>query len=671
MSLTVLCGAALAVNAGAAPLGPVHAQPLPTPPPSSSTSTPNLPIPTGPPTSVTCFPGSLQYECLNQTTTTPRPPCTGEGCIPQPPSSPPPSGPGSGQPVPPGEQEDDCGLTNIGACITEAINDFFRTLVEAALNPLLDLLGRTLLTTPTPDSLPRVGELWHNSWDILLVSYGLLVMIGGVLIMSYQTLQARYTVKEIAPRLVVGFVAGALSLWVATKAIQIANGLSQAVLGDGMDPARASKALTELVLGSLTNGGMWLVFIGLVVAVMLVLLLITYIVRVAITIILIAGAPLALMGHALPQTEGIAQWWWKVFGGCLAIQVGQSLALVAAINVFFTPGGFTLFGPTVSGLVNLLIVLALLFILFKIPYWFLSPMRSGGRSLLSSLVRGFIAYKTFGLLGRMSRGHGGSAQPRRLAPSAPNGGSDGKAWSQPLPWWSWRRRRAAKWIRPDANMLPLKLRRGASAVGQPRHTLADELHDPGRDTPGQRPTPADHPDLFGPEGQVRRHARPVRVDRPLIPPTPGMLPLRLRSSAPGTTRSTLADELANPHRAHPGSAPMPPHSPGLVTRHGHVNPAARPPHVRHPLIPPEPGMLPMYVRHADPITPRTTVGDEFDARPTGYPPSPPTAPGLFMRDGRPNRRATPPKKKPHTPPRRRASPPSGPLPPPPKPGGKP
>ncbi len=57
---------------------------------------------------------------------------------------------------------------------------------------------------------------------------------------------------------------------------------------------------------------------------MLVALLVTYVVRVALTIVLIAGAPLALMFHALPQTEGIAYWWWKAFGGCLAIQVGQS-----------------------------------------------------------------------------------------------------------------------------------------------------------------------------------------------------------------------------------------------------------------------------------------------------------------------------------------------------------
>jgi hypothetical protein len=43
--------------------------------------------------------------------------------------------------------------------------------VTAALNPLLGLLSTTLLTTPTPASLPRIGELWTNSWQILLTCY--------------------------------------------------------------------------------------------------------------------------------------------------------------------------------------------------------------------------------------------------------------------------------------------------------------------------------------------------------------------------------------------------------------------------------------------------------------------------------------------------------------------
>ncbi|NKQ59359.1 hypothetical protein HFP15_41635, partial [Amycolatopsis sp. K13G38] len=454
VSLVVLLGGTLAVNAAATPGGPVAAQPAPTPPlplppvdscspdsplpvchlPAPTTTPPAtgvpLPLPTGLPAPTCSFPG--QVGCTPATPSSPTtapPPCTGEGCIPKPTTSAPaPTNPGTGAPGDSGNGDADCGITNIGGCITNAINGFFRGIVTAALNPLLDLLSKTLLTTPTPDSLPRIGELWNNSWQILLASYALLILIAGILVMGYETVQTRHSIKEIAPQIVVGFLAGALSLWVATKAIEIANGLAQAVMGGGLDASSAGDTLKNLVLSSL-NGGIFIIFIGIFLAGMLIVLLVTYIVRVALTIILIAGAPIALMCHALPQTEGIARWWWKAFGGCLAIQVGQSLTLITAMKVFLAPGGFTLFGPTLSGLVNLLVALALMYILFKIPFWFLGSLRGGGgRSLLGSIVRGFIAYKTFGLLG--GRGGGGGRRPRSSGGGG-NGGGGGRGPADP------------------------------------------------------------------------------------------------------------------------------------------------------------------------------------------------------------------------------------------------
>src|SRR6185437_15423406 len=90
--------------------------------------------------------------------------------------------------------------------ITKAINAFFGGLVKDALNPLLKLLGQTLLTTPDPSSLPRVGALWENSREIAVACYALLILIAGILVMAYETVQTRHSIKEIAPRIVVGFL---------------------------------------------------------------------------------------------------------------------------------------------------------------------------------------------------------------------------------------------------------------------------------------------------------------------------------------------------------------------------------------------------------------------------------------------------------------------------------
>lgn len=424
VSLVVLLGATLTISAAAASdTASASAQP-PSCTPGSPLPDCRLPAPsTPPPTSVTCVPGSSQPECQNPfNTAAPGPPCPGQGCLPQPmTSAPPPTGPGTGPSGEGGAGELDCGITTISGCVTNALTGFLRGMVTAALNPLLDLLSTTLLTTPTPANLPRLGEVWDNSWQILLACYGLLVLIAGVLAMAYESLQTRHSIKEIAPRVVIGFLAGAVSLWVASQAIEIANGLAQAVMGDGLDASSAGQTLRNLVLGSV-NGGIFIIFVDLFLAGTLLVLLVTYIVRVVLTIVLVAGAPLALMFHALPQTEPIARWWCKAFGGCLAIQVVQSLALITAMKVFLTPGGFTLFGPTTSGLVNLLVALALFYILVKIPFWILGSIRVGGgrRSVVGTIARAYVIGKALGWV--HGRPHGHPAGRRPAPPSGPRGG---------------------------------------------------------------------------------------------------------------------------------------------------------------------------------------------------------------------------------------------------------
>ena len=58
--------------------------------------------------------------------------------------------------------------------------------------------------------------------------------------MSHETLQTSYSAKEIAPRIVIGFVAANLSMVLMSRAIDLANGLSAALAGGGVSPASAA-----------------------------------------------------------------------------------------------------------------------------------------------------------------------------------------------------------------------------------------------------------------------------------------------------------------------------------------------------------------------------------------------------------------------------------------------
>ncbi|MEV0700078.1 hypothetical protein AB0I53_19525 [Saccharopolyspora sp. NPDC050389] len=239
----------------------------------------------------------------------------------------------------------------IGEFLTGWIRDFFADVARSALEGVLGMLADSLLSTPRFDQLPVMGQLWNSSRNIMIAAYVLVTTIAGVVVLSYQTLQTRSSVKEILPRLVIGFVAANLSLFLGGKAIEFANALSRAFLGDQTGAEEASRVFVDTLLGKVPEegedfspyGDLYVVFTVLALVVMIIAVLLTYVVRIALTVLLLAAAPLVLMCHALPQTESIAFWWWRVFGAVLVVQVAQSLAFISALKIFYLPGGITIF----------------------------------------------------------------------------------------------------------------------------------------------------------------------------------------------------------------------------------------------------------------------------------------------------------------------------------------
>jgi hypothetical protein len=282
-----------------------------------------------------------------------------------------------------------CGVFDLSCHVGQAVDSWFAGLVKSAINPLFSLLGRTLLATPQVGQFATVHSLWTGSVAIADAAYVLAVLAGGILVMSHQSLQTFWTVKEIAPRLVVGFVAANLSLLVAGKAIALADGLSAALAGQGLDPAAAAAMLRSLTLRLLSSGGMFFILLALFAVLLVLALAVIYAARLMLTVVLIAIAPLALACHALPQAEGIARWWWRAFAGILAIQSAQAVVLVAALRLFFTEQWTALAAPpgTVSSFDSVQL-LCLLYILIRIPFWIGRKVWSpGGRSPLRSAAR--------------------------------------------------------------------------------------------------------------------------------------------------------------------------------------------------------------------------------------------------------------------------------------------
>jgi hypothetical protein len=271
------------------------------------------------------------------------------------------------------------------------IDAWFRGLVADALNPMLDLVGKTVLATPQVAGQGEVGQIWLISLGIADGLLVLFLLAAGALLMTNETLHSRYALKDALPRIAFGAIAANASLSLSGQLIGFANALSSGFLAGGVDPAQASVQLKDFILGAVAGSGIFVILLGLVAAALAVVLLILFIVRATVVLILIAGAPVMLITHALPQTDGLARLWWRGMTAALGVQVAQALVLATAVRVFFNSGGRAALGLSVTGnLIDLLVCLCLFWILIRIPFWAKDLAFSGRRTMVGQAARTYV-----------------------------------------------------------------------------------------------------------------------------------------------------------------------------------------------------------------------------------------------------------------------------------------
>lgn len=327
-----------------------------------------------------------------------------------------------------------CGLLDFGCYVSNAITSWFAGLVKSAVNPLLALIGRTALSTPQPDSIAAVRNLWSTGLGIADACYGLLVLVGGIIVMSHETVQTSYSAKEIAPRIVIGFVTANLSMVLMSKAIDLANGLSAAFTAGGVSPQGAATSLMNTLGNSISSGGIFLILLALAGVVLALVLAAVYVIRLMAVVLLAAAAPLCLALYALPQTAWAARWWWRALTAALAIQVAQGLVMTAAVQVFFSPGWLP--NDISSTLGQTLITLCLLYILMRIPFWVARPVLTPfGRSPLRRIARFAVTAAIFSRIAPLLRGgtpaKGGKSGKGGKSTSGKSGSSGSKKGSTP------------------------------------------------------------------------------------------------------------------------------------------------------------------------------------------------------------------------------------------------
>jgi hypothetical protein len=276
----------------------------------------------------------------------------------------------------------------------EKILDWFSHAILNSFDALFKLIANGLLVSPDVTTLPQIQALIGRSVFIVDAVFVLAFITAGVLTMvAGGDERARYTAKDLGPRLVVGFIAAHFSPLLVGRAIGLANGLVAGLTPGDPNRAGALQAIKSHV--DVMNGATTFLLFPVLAAIITVLLantLFGLLVRFAVLLVLAAAAPIALACHALPQTDPLARLWWRTFAGCLAIPVAQAFTLQAGQWMLEDPAHMMpLIGlpSDITPIGNLFIVLVLLWTTVKIPGLIRRHVTQGGRTpnFLGMIVR--------------------------------------------------------------------------------------------------------------------------------------------------------------------------------------------------------------------------------------------------------------------------------------------
>jgi len=303
--------------------------------------------------------------------------------------------------------------------------------VLAIIKVLWGLLSTTAFTTPDVSTLPQVVDLTTTSVLIVNACFVLAVITAGIVVMTSGSVQSRYGVGELAPRLVVGWIAANFAIPICQYLVQLANALTRAFTGDGVTAQGSLGQLQQVTVDGLNNpaSAFLAVIIGLIIAALTGMLLVTWIVRLSVLVILVGISPVALACHATPFTDGVARLWWRGMLGTLATVVLQALTLHTALSVFLDPNAnLQQLGIPHDpiGTFNLFIVMCLLWVVVKIPGLMRRYVtKGGGPNVVGLMLRMVVVQQLTGLLRRPLRRAAGAATGRAGGRGRGNRGGGG------------------------------------------------------------------------------------------------------------------------------------------------------------------------------------------------------------------------------------------------------
>lgn len=251
------------------------------------------------------------------------------------------------------------GLTMV---LTEAIAGFLQSIIQSAVQPLVNGLITFLTTTPSVVSNETIYDFWLIILGITNTLFALVIALVGLHIMSASTLGfEEVELKQILPRIGLAFLLANMSIYLIDWVIKSCNVLVETVLNatGGLNQVFLTDAFNPDTFSILDAALITLIF-GVLFIVLVVVLLLFYISRLIMIALGAVLSPLIFLLWALPKTTDFAEISAKTYIITIYSVFVHVVIIQLAASFLTFPGE-----AGTSTLLSVLIGIGLLFTLLK------------------------------------------------------------------------------------------------------------------------------------------------------------------------------------------------------------------------------------------------------------------------------------------------------------------
>ena len=233
------------------------------------------------------------------------------------------------------------------------------------------------ILTGTPPELtylhPLVGQAWQAVWAV--TSGALVVIIGWIgltLIVQEHVGGGRAGWREMVPRLVLGLVGAASSLWWCALIIDVADTVSGFIaVSLGVTAGDFVRSTLDTLLQAVEAGsvgmGLLMSVLYLIYAFFVLYVLVQMILRIALIDILLTLAPIALGLWILPHTANWGKQWLRTFMLTVFQQAVQLIALALGFGFLNEFAAIAAFEAVQDLIWKLLLSMAFIYMAGRVP----------------------------------------------------------------------------------------------------------------------------------------------------------------------------------------------------------------------------------------------------------------------------------------------------------------